>query len=125
MMPQVSNRFSFSKRILDLIEDHLDLAQLEWRYESETGRRRLGGLALAALSAFAALIMIHLMLIDLLHRWGMPLYGIGLLLAVLWSGVAWYAYQRFARRAPDVGTPFQATREELRNTLRWTRQNLS
>ena len=66
---------SFSKRALEILEDHMELAQLEFQYESEVGRRRFGMLLVSALCLISAFVFIQVAIVHGLMYLGLPLYG--------------------------------------------------
>src|ERR1051325_5834753 len=113
-MNKLSEAPSLGRDILGILEDHLELGQLECRYESEVGRRRLLILAFAALCLVSAFVFIQVVFTVILLYWGVPLYATCLALALFWAAFGVVVYQRYGGRDPHVPEPFEGTRQELR-----------
>ena len=110
-------------QVLGLLEDHGKLADLEFQYEIDAGRRRLVALAFAALCFASALAFIQIVLIDALVHAGVPFYAACLGFAGLWGTLSVVIYKYVGRRDARSGVPFKGSREEFRRSLQWT-QNL-
>jgi uncharacterized membrane protein YqjE len=124
-MTTLSEAPSLRQRILGLLDDHLELAQLECRYESEAGRRRLIALAFVALCLVSAFVFMQIVLTrTLLHR-GWSLSGACLALALFWSAAGLGIYLKAGRRDPRVPEAFEGTRQELRRSLQWMQKHIS
>jgi len=124
-MNKLSEAPSLRHEILSLLEDHLELGQLEYRYESAVGRRRLWVLALAVLCLVSAFVFIQIVLTMALRHWGFPLYAACLALAFVWATAGVLIYQKFGQRDPRVPGPFEGTRQELRRSLQWIQKHIS
>ena len=124
-MAMLSEAPSVRRHILGLLEDHLELAQLECRYESERARRRLITLALAALCFVSAFVFMQIVLTRALMQRGWSLSGACLALGVLWSVVGGWIYLKAGRRDPRVPEAFEGTRQELRRSLQWMQKHIS
>ena len=112
-------------QILNLIEDHIELAHLEYRYEKTQSWRQLGVGALTAFCALSAFLFIQVAAILGLVRAGVPLYAICLGLGVVYTVCGFIFYRRFGHRDPRAGEPFQGSREELTRSLQWIQHLLS
>ena len=124
-MNTLSEAPSLGRRILELLENHLELVQLECRYESGVGRRRLYSMAFAVLCLVSAFVFIQVVLTVVLLYWGFPLYATCLTLALFWAVVGVLIYQKYGQRDPLVREPFEGTRQELRTSLQWIQKNIS
>jgi hypothetical protein len=113
------------RSILDLLKDHVELAHLEYRFESGEGRRVLGIWALAALCVLFSLAFLHAALIIGLLKLGVPLYALCLGFAALYAAGGFSLYRRWGKRDPRAGEAFQGTREEAEKSLQWIHQLLS
>jgi len=112
-------------QVLDLVEDHIELAHLEYRYEKDESWRRLGIGALVSFCALSAFLFIQIAVILALRKAGLPLYAICLLFAALYAASAVWIHQRFNKRNPAAGEPFQGSREELTRSFQWIHRLLS
>jgi len=112
-------------RFLNLVEDHVELAHLEYRYESSQTWRKLGFSALAAFCAVTAIAFFQIAMIIGLVKAGVPLYALCLLFGGLYSGGAAWIYMRYGNRDKRVGEPFQGSREELARSFQWIHHLLS
>jgi len=108
-----------------LVEDHLELAKLEFRYEAAADKRRLRAVAGSWASGFLALLSIQAALMAALWRVGVALYWSGAGFGLMWSLVTIGVYRYGGIRDPKVGAPFEGTRAELRKSWKWIRQNIS
>ena len=116
---------SLLKHIPGVLEEYFELFQLECRYESEVGRRRLVAGACAALCLVTAFVFIQIALVDGLLHVGVPLYAAVLGLALVWSAIGFWIFHQFGQRDVRVGEPFEGTRHELRRNLQWMQKHLS
>ncbi len=108
--------------VIGLIEDHIELASLEWEYEKAQGVRRVVGLAVGAIAALCAFAFLQIAIVSALIRAGLPVWGAALALTVVYGGVAAGCFTKFCKRSNKAGEPFQGTRAEIRKNLRWIQQ---
>jgi len=113
------------RRVMGLLEDHIELGTLECRYESGQARRRICAVTFGAVFGLTAFVFLQVALIQGLLRVGLPLWALCLLTAVIYGVLAGFIYHRWGRRDPAAGDPFQASGEEFKRNLQWIRQNLS
>jgi len=113
------------ERVLSLLEDHVELAHLEYRFESDQARREAAFCGAAVLCAFLGFTFLQIALIIGLLRIGIPLYVLCLFFSVFYGCAGVFIYHRYGKRDPRVGEPFQGTREEAGKSLRWIHQLLS
>ena len=111
--------------IVNLIEGHLQLAHLEFRYEHDQSRRRFWVLGLVILCGLWAFLFLHIALLIGLAKAGLPLYAICLFLGGVYAGAGALIYRRFGIRETRAGEPFQGSRDELNRSLKWIHQLLS
>ena len=124
-MPTLSEAPSLVRHILELLENHLELVQLECRYESGVGRRRLYMTTLAALCLVSAFVFVQIVLFLALVKWGLPFYAACLALALFWATCGILIYQKYGQRDPRVREPFEGTRQELSKSLQWIQKHIS
>ena len=124
-MNKLSEAPSLRHEILGLLEDHLELGQLEYRYESEVGRRRLLVLAFAALCLLSSLVFVQMGLFHVMVNRGFSFYAICLMFAVFWAVVGICLYQYVGRRDVQAGKPFEGTGKELRRSIQWIQTHFS
>ncbi len=116
---------SLPNRLLDLVDDHIELAELETRYELKKGHKRLEALLAVGLGIAATFVLVLVSLLDALMRAGVPIYASGLILALLVGGASYAIYHHHGQRDAEAGEAFSGSRQELRRTLQWIRQHLS
>ncbi len=107
------------------LSDHVDLASLELRYESESLGKSFFALAVAFVFGLAGFIVLQVALIGALRLAGISMGLASLLLSVLYFALAFGVYMKFGRRDPRVGAPFLGTQRELHKTLKWIQNVLS
>jgi len=107
------------KSSLGLLNDHLELASLEWGYEKQEGWRRLLGFCVGAILLLSSFAYLQMALIGWLLRMGLKWEGIGLILgpAYLVSGIL--VILLFGKRQKGLGAPFQGSRSELQRSIKW------
>jgi len=116
---------SVVRRVLELIENHVELGTLECRYESSRVRRQICAIAVGAAFGLAAFVFLQVALIQGLLCIGFPLWAFCLLAAAFYGTLAVMIYRLWGRRQPEAGSPFQASGEEFKRSLQWIRENLS
>ena len=109
----------------ELIDDHLELASLEWEYEKAQSLRRLGGLAGVAVMVLSAFALLQVAAVYGLVHFGLSVGFACLALAGVYVAIAVFLFWKFGRRDPRAGEPFQGTRQELHYNLKWIRQFFS
>ena len=124
-MNSLSGAPSFSHEILDLLKEHFELGQLEWRYESEAGQRRLQIMAFAGLCLLSAFVYLQIILTLSLLHWGLPLFGTCFGLALFWAILGALVYVKYGRRDVRVPEPFAGSIQESRRTIEWMQKNFS
>jgi uncharacterized membrane protein YqjE len=117
---------SLTGQILGLVEDHAELASLEWRYEKAALRKALvfrGIAAILFLTAYAllqvALVRWLIMASKVSPAWVYA--GVGFIYTI----IGMILFFRFGKRDPAVDEPFQGTRQELRKNLQWIQRHFS
>jgi uncharacterized membrane protein YqjE len=113
---------TFARDVFGLLEDHLELASLEWEYEKAQGIRRIIGLTIGAVAGLCAFIFLQVAIVTVLIRAGMPVWGAAVLLTGLYGVVAVICFKVFGKRPAKAGEPFQGTKTEIRKNLRWIQQ---
>jgi uncharacterized membrane protein YqjE len=116
---------SVTGEVLSLLEDHMELASLEWEYEKAQSMRRLGALAGAALLVVTAFAFLQVAIVQGLVAFGLSLPVASLVLAGVYGIAAAGLMATSGRRDPRAGEPFQGTRAEIKRNLRWIRQIFS
>src|SRR5262245_25047427 len=104
--------------VVGLIEDHIELASLEWQFEKEQGTRRLMAVGAGLILGLCAFGFLQIAILGGLVGLGMPLWGAAVSLAVVYGGIAGVCLWRFGHRPAQAGEPFQGTRAEIRKNLR-------
>ena len=107
------------KPVSSLLNDHRELAALEWAFEKQEGRRRFLGIGFGSVLLFSSFLFFQFPLIGWMTGRGWSLEAIGLILGGLYfvSGalIVWI----FGRRRSGVGPPFQGSLIELTRSLHW------
>ena len=105
--------------VLELVEDHVELAHLEYRYERDQSWRRLAVGAITAVCVLGSCLFFQIALLLGLMKAGIPLYVLCLFFGVVYAGASALIYRRFGKRDPRLGESFQGTREEFTRSLQW------
>jgi hypothetical protein len=113
------------KNVVDLLADHMELAQLEYRYEASVMRRRFRVFTAAILFTFCSWVLIQIAVLDGLSRLKFPLCVSALILAGFNLAVGLILCDRYGRRDKRAGEPFSASQEELKRSLQWIQRSLS
>jgi hypothetical protein len=116
---------SWIGRLLDLIQDHAQLAGLEWHFERNQTVQKMGRLAGAVFCAVMGWLFLQLLSILFLIHLGVPLYGICLIFMGIYFSASYGLFKKYSYRSPAWGVPFQGSREELSRSLHWIRQHFS
>ena len=115
----------FKSQLFAVLEDHLELAGLEWAYEKKQSARRLVAVLGSAILGIGAFVLFNVALVRALMVVGGSVervcIGLGLVYGI--TGVLLYRY--VGRRDPRVGEPFKGTREELNRNLEWIQKHFS
>ncbi len=110
---------SNGKPMSGLLQDHLDLAALEWVFEIQEGRRRFLSLGLGAVLLFTSFIYLQFPLVGWLITRGWSWERVGSVMGGIYfvSGalVVWF----LGRRRKGVGPPFHVSLIELTRSLHW------
>jgi uncharacterized membrane protein YqjE len=111
--------------LIGLIEDHLKLAYLEYRYERDRVRRKSRALLLGAAFGLAAFVFSQIAAILGFQYAGWHSYTACLVMAGVNLALAGIFTLSRGRRDPRVGEPFQTSRDELTKTLERMAHTLS
>jgi uncharacterized membrane protein YqjE len=120
-----SGKKSIVGEVLELLDDQLELASLEWQYEKTNSLKRILAIVSGAMFAVSAFALLLVAAVLGLTGLGLSLIQSCLVLAVILGGFSAVLILRFSRRDPKVGAPFQGTRQEARKNLKWMRQLFS
>ncbi len=104
---------------IDQIVDHGRLASLEWSYEKNQTLRRLVAIGLSVFFAFFGFAMLQVAIVHLLMKTGLSLGAVCLILAMVYGGLSFACCKLMGVRDARVGLPFEGTRRELKETVRW------
>jgi len=115
----------FKSQLFAVLEDHLELAALEWDYEKKQSSRRFSAILAAGALVISAFVLLNIALVRALAAFGGSLGWVCVGLGVLYvlAGVLFYRYGGL--RDPRVGEPFQGTRQELNRSLEWIQKHFS
>jgi uncharacterized membrane protein YqjE len=113
---------SLTGEVLSLLEDHMELASLEWQYEKARSKRCLAALAGAALLIVTGFAFLQVAIVQGLVSLGLSLPIACVVLASVYGIAAGILISTMGRRDPRVGEPFQGTQQEIKRNLRWIRQ---
>jgi uncharacterized membrane protein YqjE len=116
---------SITGEVLSLLEDHMELASLEWEYEKTQTKRRLGALAVIALLAMSAFAFLQIAIVYGLVALGLTFPLASLVLAGTYLIIAAILCSTMGKRDKRAGEPFQGTRQEIRRNIKWIRQIFS
>ena len=116
---------SFLSHLITILQDHLELAELEWKYERGQVQRRIAAWAIAALLILVAVVLLQIALISALMSQGLSLGVVCLTLTVVYGVIAGGIAFLFGRRDPKAGDPFQGTKQELLRNLQWIQKLFS
>ncbi len=105
--------------VKEVVEGHLELAELEWTYERKVLGRTLLGLGLGLFCLCLVVFCIQLAAVGLLIRLGAHLELIGLIGVVVNLLLAVIFFKVLTRRKTDMKIPFEKTRSQLRRTIDW------
>jgi uncharacterized membrane protein YqjE len=111
--------------VLEMVEDQMELASLEWEYVKSRSARRIIALATAGLLSLSAFVFLQVALVQGLIALHLTLAQASLIVAGVYVAVAGALFAIFGRRDKRTGEPFQATREQIHKNLRWIRQLFS
>ncbi len=112
------------KEVAGQLSDHVELASLELRYETERVTKRLVCAACILVLVLTGFIVLQVALIGGLMKLGLPLSLSALIFGALYFVIAFVIY-RLARRDKRVGPPFASTQRELQETIHWIQKILS
>jgi uncharacterized membrane protein YqjE len=116
---------SITGEVLSLLEDHMELASLEWEYEKAQSKRRLGALAGIALLSVSAFAFLQIAIVAGLVALGLTLPIASLVLAGAYLILSAILFSTLGKRDKQAGEPFQGTRQEIRRNIKWIRQIFS
>jgi hypothetical protein len=124
-VPNSESRPTLLGHLAGVLEDHVNLAALEGRYEADLFMRRIFVLAAVVILCMAAFLLAQVAVIYGLSALGMPIWGASLLLGSVYALMGAMVFWRFGRRNPHAGAPFSGTRRELVHTLQWIQKLFS
>lgn len=110
--------------LLELIQDHLKLIAIDYKYEQQRAVRRLKTLVVSSIFFILAFSFLQVAIIGGLLKLGIPLGFVGLLLAVVYGVLGWVLFQKGGRRDSRMGSPFEASLEELKRSANWIKNSL-
>jgi hypothetical protein len=116
---------SILREVTEQISDHIDLAALELRYETQQAGKRLLAAAIMALLVLTGFIVLQVAVVGGLMRLGLSLGLASLILGLFYFVVAGGVYTKLGRRDKRVGPPFLATQRELHETIKWIQKIIS
>lgn len=107
------------------VADHVDLASLELRYETQQAGKKLFAFALILILVLTGFIVLQVALVGALMKLGLSLGSSALVFSGLYFVLAIVVYAAWGRRDKRAGSPFGATQKELRETIQWIQKILS
>jgi len=116
---------TFLSELAGVLSDHIDLVSLEAGYESQQAARRLAAIVVAACLLFGAFVLLQVAILFGLARLGIGVGWASLGLAVLYGLIGTGIAARWGRRDPKVGSPFEGTRREVKESLQWIQKLFS
>ncbi|MFA5975910.1 MAG: phage holin family protein [Elusimicrobiota bacterium] len=125
MTNETRKKHSRFGELLNVLMDHAELVSLEARFEARQALRRLIAIVVACVLAVAAFVYLQIALIAGLLRLGLTLGTAGLVMGGVYGLAALVIGLWVGRRHPKVGSPFEATRREIRETIEWIRKIFS
>ena len=120
-----SQKPSFVRNLIGLVEDHVELASLELNYAKQEGRRRLIGLAVGAVFALCAFLFLQVALMFGLMALGLTAGIACLILGGVYAAVALGVMAKYGRSDPETRDVFQGSRQELGRSLKWIEKHFS
>jgi uncharacterized membrane protein YqjE len=116
---------SFLREALGMLEDHAELASLEWRYERSQAIRRLVAVAIATGLAFGAFLLLLIATVYGLVSLGLNVGWVALGLGVLCAIASAIIVQTVGQRDPRAGRPFEGTRRQAHESIEWIQKLFS
>ncbi len=111
--------------VTEQVSDHLDLAALELRFESQQAIKKLLAVAVCGMLVLTGFIVLQVSLVGAMMRFGLSLGVSALVLSLVYFALAMAVYWILGRRDKRAGPPFIGTQKELHETLRWIQKILS
>ncbi len=115
---------SIWQEVAGQLSDHIELASLELRYESERAVKKMvlaGALLVLVLTGF---IVLQVSLVGWLMMAGLSLGVSSLILSSFYFILAALLFKN-SRRDKRAGPPFAGTQRELQETIQWIQKILS
>jgi uncharacterized membrane protein YqjE len=123
---QETHRPSLLADLAGVLEDHVNLAALEAQFEVQQASRRFLVLAIAAVLGLSGFLLLQVAIVDgLVVLLKLPVWGVCLILTVIYGTAAAVIFNTYGQRDPKAGTPFSGTRRELIGTLQWIQKLFS
>jgi uncharacterized membrane protein YqjE len=119
------NKTSIWREVAGQVSDHVDLAALELRYETQQAGKRLLAAGIIFVLALTGFIVLQVAAIGWLTRAGLSIGVAALLLSFSYFALAAAVYWKLGRRDKRAGPPFLATQRELHETLQWIQKIFS
>jgi hypothetical protein len=119
------DRSSLWRDVMEQISDHLDLAALELRYETQQAKKRLLAAVIVLILVLTGFMLLQVALVEGLMRVGLSLGLASFFLSLAYFTLALVAYWVLGRRDKRAGPPFFGTLREIHETLRWIQKTFS
>jgi hypothetical protein len=118
-------RSNIWKEVAGQVSDHVDLASLELRYESQQVGKKLVASAIILVLVLTGFIVLQVALVGALMKVGLSLGSSALVFSGLYFVLAFIVYRILGKRDKRAGPPFAGTQRELHETLQWIQKILS
>jgi uncharacterized membrane protein YqjE len=113
------------REVTEQISDHVDLAALELRFETQQAGKRLLAAGIIFILALTGFIVLQVALVGWLMRVGLSLGISAFLLSLVYFVLAAVVYWTLGRRDNRSGPPFLATQREIHETIKWIQKIFS
>jgi hypothetical protein len=126
-MPEngTEHRSNIWKEVAGQISDHVDLASLELRYETQQAGKKLFASAVIFILVLTRFIVLQVALVGAMMKVGLSLGVSASILAGAYFALAIAVWWLLGRRDKLAGPPFIGTQREIHETLRWMQKILS
>ncbi len=118
-------RTNIWREVAGQISDHVDLASLELRYETEHAGKKLLAAAIIFVLVLTGFLVAQVGLVIALMKVGLSLGISALVLGSVYFVSALIVYWTLGRRDRRIGPPFSATQREIHETMQWIQKILS
>jgi uncharacterized membrane protein YqjE len=120
-----ARRSNIWKEVAGQVSDHVDLASLELRYETQQVGKKLLASAIILVLILTGFIVLQVALVGALMKVGLSLGSSALVFSSLYFILAFIVYRTLGKRDKRLGPPFAGTQRELHETLQWIQKILS